>query len=94
MAKPEGALKVPVNCDLSVTSLEDGLIALECFPICTLRINKWNLATAQHIASWMLPSEDQATVCPRVVIVIDPTYDLDEWSVEYNGKIWWSPGAC
>ena len=86
--KPVNAVKARINCDLSEVSLEDALVELNCFPLYILRVSPVNVHTAMQLFKDVSHLEK-----PRVSIVIDHTYDIYEWSVEYNGKVWWSPGV-
>jgi hypothetical protein len=90
--KPDNAITGSVTADLSTCSFEEGLTALNCFPLCTLRISKADVHMAQRVVG-SLGAEDAAIVFPRVNIIIDDTYESYEWSVEYSGKVFWSPGA-
>lgn len=91
--KPENAITASVWADLSQFSFEEALIALKCFPICTLRVSAVDVEAAQRITRSMLPTEKESGICPRVHIVLDEDYKPLEWSVEYNGKVFWSSGA-
>lgn len=91
--KPTDALQTPISCDLSAVSLEDGLVAVGCFPLCILHIHKSHLAIAQRLVRALTPAEGEAAIYPRVNIIIEPDYAMHEWSVEYNEKFYWSPGV-
>lgn len=83
--KPKGAF-TSISLDLTQLSLEDALIKLECYPLCILRVASNGIFAAQRV----IQSEG---ISPRIDIVMDVTYAPDEWSVEYNGKVFWSEGA-
>lgn len=91
--KPADALTGRITADLSSWSLEDALVAVGCFPGFTLRVGEEGLAEAQRVIGGFLPVEGEANVVPRVNVVIDPDYRYCEWSVHYEGRVFWSPGA-
>jgi hypothetical protein len=90
--KPNNAI-TSVSSDLSQCSFEEALLRVECFPLCTLRVHPDDALYAQRLVRSEMATEDEGMTCPRVHIVIDETYEDSEWSVEYNGRIFWSKGA-
>jgi hypothetical protein len=93
--KPINAIQTSVICDLTYCAFEDALIQLKCFPVCTLRVHPQSITIAQRVVGYLLPAEDSeaAVISPRVSIILDESYDENEWSVEYEGKTYWSPGV-
>lgn len=81
--KPEGALTLSVQADLSLCSFEEALSVLNAFPVCTLRVGTQDLATAKLLFDFE---------GSPVAIILDEAYDKYEWSVEYNGKVLWGQG--
>lgn len=93
--KPENALMLGVSANLSPLALEDALIKLECYPIIKLIVGKQQVKWAQRVVSSLTPSveEDFPVIVPCVILEVNEDYKDSEWSVEHNGRVFWSPGV-
>lgn len=84
--KPYNAAELPVHCDLSDAGVEQALefLAVAYPRTACLSVSVWDAQLACEIMVRMKSS---------FYVKVTPHYSIDEWSMEYEGKCVWTPGA-
>jgi len=90
--KPNGAIESVVTMDLSAFALEDAALKLGP-PLYTVTCHPMNLKMAMRICTQQVKDFDMYPLSTPVTFKTDDTFDLNEWTLEYQGKVFWSPGA-
>jgi len=88
--QPEGALKVPIDCDLSEVALDDILWHY------AMNNMEWVLTVSKHFSHADISALLRRSKLPLSVVRND-RYNYDEWSVDLStnspSMTIWSPGA-
>lgn len=85
--KPENAKTMYPTCDLTLHNLEEAakLLPLSTFyKVTSLLTNIYYLSRELTIPS---------ALAPVILMNVDESFGADEWTLESNGEIFWSPGA-
>lgn len=86
-------LFVGMECDLSQTPLEEAANRLGPSFTYELRINEVCLPYARRLLRTMGAHTRNHPFAPYINLVVQPGYDLDEWSIHANGRGYGSEGA-
>lgn len=90
---PLDAVRMSMDCDMSITSLEDAVLHIGPFWTYTVRVSSVNFADARNTLKELGTQTKYNPFAPYVNLEIDSSYNRHEWSIEASGKVVWSPGC-
>ena len=93
--KPHGAEEIYPPSDLLESSLKDAFSRITKIQIATLRCHEKAFVETKQFLKHVGADTADNPLSPQINLLIDPAFtDEYEWSLELDGKIIWSPGAC
>ena len=91
--KPEGSITQAPPYDVTESALQSALSLLLDHQVCTLKVSSGEFLTTKALLRRITADLVDNPLAPQINLVIDESYKDYEWSLEVNGKIYWSPGA-
>jgi hypothetical protein len=94
LMKTDGAETFDASPDLTELSLRDAFVLIGKPQIATLRVAPQAFYQATRMLKHIGADTLDNPLTPQINLLVDHTFkDYDEWSLEIDGRVFWSPGA-